>query len=343
VQYLDTGIKLEVEPIIYMSDEVSIKVALEVSDSQDAGRTNTGTSLVRVKTSNANTVLRLKNGETQILAGLIRNDHTANADQIPGLGQIPAVGRLFGQHDDNWKKRELVLSITPRIVRNLPYMTPSSLEYASGTEGSLRARPLSLQASSGESLALSAPPGTSPTVSAPTRSVPAVGASTGSTTVRRVTATGAPISSAPGAISIPTNLSLTLEGAHEVKVGQETTLMLNVKADSPLLSTALQIGYDPKAVKILEVSEGPLMRQDGAQTSFSSRMDENAGRIFVGLARSGSNGTTGEGALLQLRVEGVAATETAPVKVVVFSGIGPGNKIQSAALPAPLELAVVEP
>jgi general secretion pathway protein D len=344
VQYLDTGIKLEVEPVVYQTDEVSIKIALEVSDSQDAGRTNTGTSLVRVKTSNASTVLRLKNGETQILAGLIRNDHTANADQIPGLGQIPAVGRLFGQHDDAWKKRELVLSITPRIVRNLPYMAPSSLEYASGTEGSLRARPLSLQASSGETVALSAPPGVSPADSVPVRSVPAAGAAISGTTARRISAAGSAAgSSAASAAILPGGLSMTLEGAHELKVGQETTVQLRIKADSPLLSTALQIGYDPKALKVLEVSEGSLMRQGGAQTTFSSRMDENAGRIFVGLARTGSSGTTGDGALLQLRVEGVAPSEAAPVKVVVFSGIGPGNKIQSATMPAPLELAVVEP
>jgi general secretion pathway protein D len=321
VQYLDTGIKLEVEPMIYQSDEVSIKIALEVSDSQENGETKSGTSLVRVKTSNASTVLRLKNNETQILAGLIRNDQTGNSNQVPGLGQIPAVGRLFGQHKDSWKKRELVLSITPRIVRNLPYMPPHLLEYTSGTEAALRARPLSLQSSGGEPIALSAPAGSANGAPLRAAAVP-------------VAASGA---------AVPAGLSLALEGASEIKVGQETTLTLNVKAENALVSTALQIGYDPKAVKILEVGEGSLMHQDGTETTFSSRIDESAGRIFVGLARNGRVGATGEGALLQLRVEGIAPAEAAPVKVTVFSGIGPGNKIVPAALPAPLDMAVVEP
>ncbi|HXE49728.1 MAG TPA: hypothetical protein VN663_15215, partial [Ramlibacter sp.] len=99
----------------------------------------------------------------------------------------------------------------------------------------------------------------------------------------------------------------------------------------------------PKAVNILEVTEGPLMRQDGNETTFSARTDESAGRVFIGLARTGRVGVTGEGALLQLRVKGVAVSQSAPIKVVVFSGIGPGNRIQSATLPNPLELAVVEP
>jgi len=320
VQYLDTGIKLEVEPVVYRDDEVSIKVALEVSDSQDAGRTNSGTSLVRVKTSNAATVLRIRDGETQILAGLIRNDHAANSDKIPGIGDIPAAGRLFGKHDDSWKKRELVLSITPRIVRNMPYVPPHMLEYASGTEAALRARPLSLQGT-GEALALSAPA---------MASAPAPQARSG--------AVAAPL--AQPAAPTPTGLSLALAGPPQLKVGQESTLQLRLKAEQPLISTALQLAYDAKAMKILEVSEGTLMRQDGTQTSFSTRMDEAAGRIFVGLSRAGQRGATGEGVLLQLRVQGLAPATAAPVSVVVFSGIGPGNSLQAAPLPAPLDLSV---
>lgn len=320
VQYLDTGIKLEVEPIVYRDDEVSIKVALEVSDSQDAGRTNNGTSLVRVKTSNATTVLRIRDGETQILAGLIRNDQTSHGDKLPGLGDIPIAGRLFGKHDDSWSKRELVLSITPRIVRNMPYIPPHMLEYTSGTEAALRARPLSLQAS-GEALNLSAPAG-----AAQTRSGPVVAPSA------RSAAAGA----APG----PASLQLALDGERTLKVGEEGVLLLRLKADQPLASTALQLGYDPKALKILEVTEGPLMRQNDGQTTFSTRMDETAGRIFVGLSRAGQQGASGEGVLLQLRVQALAPASAVPLQVTVFSGIGPGNTPLSVSLPPPLDLSV---
>ncbi|MBS1191794.1 MAG: secretion type protein [Rhodocyclaceae bacterium] len=324
VQYLDTGIKLEVEPVVYQNDEVSIKVALEVSDSQDAGRTNNGTSLVRVKTSNAATVLRLKDGETQILAGLIRKDHSAGSDKIPGLGDVPLAGRLFGQNEDNWQKRELVLSITPRIVRNLPYVAPHLLEYPSGTEGSLQSRPLSVQSiTSQPSVPLSVPPFDNLAGKAPASTALAA----------------APL--AIPTVTAPAATVLNLEGSQEIKVGQESTLTLRVKADQPLVSTALQIDYDPKAVKVLAVAEGDLMRQDGTQTRFSTRMDEAAGRVFVGLSRSGGSGATGEGTLVTLRVAGVAPAAATPVQVVVFSGMGPGNNLHATPLPAPLAVAVV--
>lgn len=335
VQYLDTGIKLEVQPTVYQNEEVAINVTLEVSDSQDAGRTNSGTTLVRVKTSNASTSLRLKNGETQILAGLIRNDHTANADQVPGLGAIPGVGRLFGQHDDNWKKRELVLSITPRIVRSTPYLAPHQLEYGSGTEGSLRARPLSLQGSAGdEAVTLTAPPG----------SVPAGAVTAPATPARGMTRAQIQRQISPPTIgSITAPVVLGIQGPHQLKIGEEGTITLHLKAEQPLTSTALELSYDPRALKILGVTEGPLMRSGGIETTFSARTDDSAGRISIAVARPGGEGTAGEGPLVQLRVQGLVAAPAAPLKVEVFSAIGPGNTLPPAALPVPFELSVTEP
>lgn len=321
VSYLETGIKLEVEPQIHLNEEVTIKINLDVSDSTDVTPAGATTTQIRVKTSNATTVLRLKDGETQILAGLLRNDQNSNADQIPGLGGVPALGRLFGKHDDSWKKRELVLSITPHIVRSVPYVGAHNLEFSSGTEGSLRARPLSMQSNGGEAVSLSAPPA-------------APAAANGR--IYAPAAVAAPVPAANGG-----ELTVTLEGDEEIRVGEESIVKLLIKTNQPLVSTALQIGFDPKAIKVLEVTEGDLMRGDGTPTTFSTRMDESAGRIFVGLARAGSVGATGEGELLQLRVQGVEPTPGAAVKVVVFSGMGPGRALHSPALPAPLGVAVV--
>lgn len=371
VQYLDTGIKLEVEPTIYQNDEVSIKVTLEVSDSQDAGTTRSGTTLVRVKTTNAQTSLRLKNGETQILAGLLRNDHSASADQVPGLGSLPGVGRLFGAHGDNWAKRELVLSITPRIVRNTPYLAPHILEYGSGTEASLRARPLSLQlqgdeappSTGGSAVTLTAPPGSvttpapaaAPRARAPTPrtppspqvSTPAAPAAPGDTTASPPVADVSPVKPGAAPAPLPTapaaaQVALVLAGANRLKVGEEATVSLQMRSDHPLVSAAFQIGFDPKAVKILEVSEGDALAADGTRTTFSARTDANAGRVFVGVARPGGDGgATGEGTLVQVRVQGVAAA-AAPLRVLGFSAIGPGNRILPATLPAALDM-LVEP
>lgn len=144
ITYLDVGLKLEVEPTIHLNDEVAIKVSLEVSNATPQKPTNSGTVPVQVDTRNATTTLRLHNGETQVLAGLMRNDHGKSGEKIPGLGDIPGLGRLFGSNSDTISKSELVLSITPRIVRNLPYQNPYDMEFGSGTETSLRVKPAQL-------------------------------------------------------------------------------------------------------------------------------------------------------------------------------------------------------
>ncbi|UQS14240.1 secretin N-terminal domain-containing protein [Pseudomonas sp. HS6] len=137
VTYLDVGLKLEVTPTVHLNNEVAIKIALEVSNATPLEPTRQGTIPVQVDTRNAQTSLRLHDGETQILAGLVRNDHGATGNKIPGLGDIPGLGRLFGSNKDTVGKSELVLSITPRIVRNLPYQSPSDMEFPTGTETSM--------------------------------------------------------------------------------------------------------------------------------------------------------------------------------------------------------------
>ncbi|HCV38932.1 MAG TPA: secretion type II protein, partial [Pseudomonas sp.] len=140
VTYLDVGLKLEVQPTVHLNNEVAIKIALEVSNATPLEATRQGTIPVQVDTRNAQTSLRLHDGETQVLAGLVRNDHNAAGNKIPGLGDIPGLGRLFGSNKDDMSKSELVLAITPRIVRNLPYQSPSDMEFGTGTESSMQVR-----------------------------------------------------------------------------------------------------------------------------------------------------------------------------------------------------------
>lgn len=144
ITYLDVGLKLEVQPTVYLNDVVAIRISLEVSNATPLEATRQGTIPVQVDTRNATTTLSLNNGETQLLAGLVRNDHSAAGNKIPGLGDIPTVGRLFGSNRDTTGKSELVLSITPRVVRNLPYQSPVDMEFPMGTESFMRSRPVQL-------------------------------------------------------------------------------------------------------------------------------------------------------------------------------------------------------
>ncbi|HNO13960.1 MAG TPA: secretin N-terminal domain-containing protein [Accumulibacter sp.] len=140
VTYIDVGLKLDIEPTIYLDNEVAMKVTLEVSNIVDKITTKNGTVAYQIGTRTATSVLRLKDGENQLLAGLISDEDRRTASKLPFLGEIPILGRLFGSHNDEGVKTEIVLSITPRILRNIHRPEAYLAEFDGGTETSFRGR-----------------------------------------------------------------------------------------------------------------------------------------------------------------------------------------------------------
>jgi general secretion pathway protein D len=139
INYLDVGLKLEVEPQVFLEDDVGIKVGLEVSNIAQQIRSASGTVAYQVGTRNAATTLRLKDGETQVLAGLINTEDRRSADKVPGLASLPVVGRLFTNKDDTASRTEIVLLITPRVIRNIERPAARLSEFNSGTESEVGA------------------------------------------------------------------------------------------------------------------------------------------------------------------------------------------------------------
>ena len=141
VTYLDVGLKLDVQPRITLDDFVNIKIELEVSSLGGSTTTKNGATVYTIGTRAANTQLRLKDGETQVLAGLILDDERKNASKLPGLGDLPFVGRLFANQENKKTKTEIVLAITPRILGNISRPNAEISEYWSGTDVLINDRP----------------------------------------------------------------------------------------------------------------------------------------------------------------------------------------------------------
>jgi general secretion pathway protein D len=176
IQYIEAGIKLEVEPTIHPDGEVAIKLNLEVSTPTPTSGTTGGTVAYDVTTNNVSTVLRLKDGETQLMGGLIRATDSENASKVPGLGDIPLLGKLFGIQQHNKDKHEIVLAITPRIVSNNQVNDADLLELWSGTESNLKFGPPDLAVGPANGMStVGAPayPGVPPVVAAPRPPLPA--------------------------------------------------------------------------------------------------------------------------------------------------------------------------
>ncbi|MBT9541314.1 secretin N-terminal domain-containing protein [Thiobacillus sp.] len=137
VAYLDVGLKLDVEPSVLMRDDVQIKVNLEVSNIVKEIRSLSGTLTYQIGTRTANTVLRLKDGETQVLAGLISEEERGSSTGIPGLSDLPILGHLFATKSNETIKTEIVLLITPHILRNAEAQQAALTEFRGGTENSI--------------------------------------------------------------------------------------------------------------------------------------------------------------------------------------------------------------
>jgi general secretion pathway protein D len=170
VTYLDVGLKLDVEPQVYLEDEVGIKVGLEVSNIASQIKTSSGTTAYQIGTRNTTTTLRLKDGETQVLAGLINDEDRRSANRVPGLADLPGLGRLFSNNDDTVNKTEVVLLITPRVIRNIERPGVKLEQFNSGTEAEVGGAPMGLPPQQG---AMNVPPPPAVPATPPARSEPA--------------------------------------------------------------------------------------------------------------------------------------------------------------------------
>ncbi len=141
VTYLDVGLKLDVEPTIYLDDDIAIKLNLEVSNIAKTVQGQGGTLAYQIGTRTASTVLRLKDGETQIMAGLISDDDRKSMSGVDGLSELPILGKLFGSTNTNKAKTEIVLTMTPHLIRGVRRPDATDMEFWTGTETTLRTRP----------------------------------------------------------------------------------------------------------------------------------------------------------------------------------------------------------
>ncbi len=116
-QYQEVGIQIEIEPRVHHNDEVTLKVNVEVSNIAGFVEGSGGQEQPVIGTRNIQTNIRLRDGETNFLAGLIRTDESQSESGIPGLSDIPVLGRLFKKTSTDNRRTDIVLTLTPHIIR----------------------------------------------------------------------------------------------------------------------------------------------------------------------------------------------------------------------------------
>jgi general secretion pathway protein D len=348
VNYVEVGLKLDVEPTVYLDGEVAIKIALEVSNIVSQLQTKSGTVAYQIGTRNASTVLRLKDGENQVLAGLINDEDRSTASKVPGLGELPIVGRLFGSTSDDKQKTEIVLSITPHVIRNIQRPDAALSEFRAGTDSSFRNRPEGGAASAGSSTPapasnLSAPKATSapndPSQASSVNAGGAVGAGL-NTPIAAANLTD-PADSGVNANAGATagGAQLSWQGPTTLKVGDTATVQLMMQSNQPITSAPMTIGFDSAVLQVVGVTEGTFLKQGGAQTNFTSQVNPS-GQISIAAGRSGDSGATGTGAVAILSLRALAPSNASQIQVLAATPLGLAAHPVAAALPQPLTLKV---
>ncbi len=349
VQYLDVGLKLEVEPDIHMDGEVAIKTFLEVSTiANQVTNSASGSVAYQIGTRNVNTVLRLKDGETQVLAGLINDNDRKSAAGVPGLGDLPIIGRLFSSHGDDKSKTEIILSITPHIIRNNHRPDADLAEFWSGTEDALRDRPLTLQAvgtvNSGPA-ALTAPqslvqPGAY-SQQGMTAVPPQIGTSPAQLAQLASSQTPVPGKLLPGVRPAVAPLLLSWQGATQAKVGDQFKVTIYAQSGGKVTSIPLKVAYDSTALEVVDVSEGDFLKANNAQTVFKSNVDQPGGVVSVDISQPpGDEGVGGRGGLAVLTFRVTAANPEAPITVSGSAMNAAGDAVP-LTLPAPHNVALL--
>ena len=329
IQYLDVGLKLEVEPTIYLDNEVGIKVVMEVSSLGTQITSKSGTIAYQIGTRNASTLLRLKDGETQVLAGLINDEERNSASKLPGLGDIPGIGRLFSSQKDDNSKTEIVLSITPHIIRSLHTPLPQDAEIWVGTENYPRMKPLNLETGSGEKTAAT---------SAASLSTQAVTAVNQQVTEDMQSADDENDDIATSSGPVKAQLSFEVQKS-TLKVGEATTVNLKLKADGGLRSLPLQIGFDSKLLDVSGVTEGNFFRKREGSGIFSSTTSQTEGKIFVSAASSDIRGAKGQDSILSFTLMAKAAGQ-GELKIISANPISANNLPPQLSTGTPLQITV---
>ena len=365
VQYLEVGLNLDVTPTIHLDGNVQIKMGLEVSSIVKEFDVATGsggqTHVYQIGTRNATTTLELKDGETQILAGLITDSDQKSSSHIPGLGDLPILGRLFGSNGTNRSKSEIILSITPHIIRAQTRPTVDATEFWYGTEAQTRSAPFSnlhttdapantnapSSAAAAGGVSIMTAPANTPIANAAPRAVPqridagvalqapppaagadaatATGDATKSVDSAAKEAAPADAKAAPVEPKAATDgkARVTLDGPTTAKVGDEVNVSVRLDGAIGVGKARTQLRFDPTALQVVSADAGDVA-PDG-------KVDVRSGGIQMD-----SSGTQvgASGSLLNVRFKVVTARPTITVATqVVLMGEDGGALAATQATP----------
>jgi general secretion pathway protein D len=299
-QYLDVGVNIDVTPHVHSDREVTLKITMEISSV--VGQSSIGgISQPIIGQKKIEHEIRLKDGESSLIGGIMDDAQTKSLSGIPGLAQIPILRYLFGQVTQDHSSDETVFAITPHVIRGTTLSELNQRAIDIGTANAIQLRPMSRPAAQ---MGTTTP--ASPTNQAPVQQ-PA-----------NQPGSQAAIPGMQGSANF-----LFDPGQITAKKGDTFVVNLIMSGAQNVYSVPVQINYDPSKLQLVNVSNGGFLSQDGQAVALVKREDP-PGTLQITAARPpGAGGVSGQGAIVTLTFQAKASGQT-PLTITRGGARDPG-------------------
>jgi len=284
-QYIDVGVNVEVTPRVHPNRDVSLKLQVEVSSVSNQV-TIGGIQQPIISQRKIAHEIRLREGESSLLAGLVTKSDTKQLNGWPGLAHVPILRYLFSDENKSSEDDEILIILTPHIVR-MPEWTKSNLKalYA-GSETNVQVR---------RAREMRAPDEQPPTASEPANAqVPAALAANAQAP------SNAGQSGQPAQLCFePPTLSL--------KPGQIATVGVVVDNVNDLFSIPFLLEYNPAVISVEEVRHGGFLQAGEQEIAIVRRVDNERGQLIISATRQpNTSGVSGAGTIVGIVIKALA-------------------------------------
>ena len=286
-QYLDVGVNIDVTPHVHADREVTLKITMEISSV--VGQSSIGgISQPIIGQKKIEHEIRLRDGESSLIGGIMDDSQTRSLSGIPGLAQIPIIKYLFGQTTQDHSSDETVFAITPHIIRGTVVSELNQRAIEIGTANAIELRHVSHTV---------APSGQAPSAQPPANQTPSI----------------QPLpSQTPNQAANPGQANFLFDpGQITATKGGTFVVNLLISGAQNVYSVPVQINYDPSKLQLVNVSNGGFLSQDGQAVALVHREDETTGTLQITATRPpGSGGVSGQGTVVTLTFQAKASGQT---------------------------------
>src|SRR5579871_53263 len=306
-QYLDVGVNIDITPRVHANGEVTLKILMDVS--AVTGQSNIGgISQPIIGQRKIEHEIRLKDGEANLLGGIMEDQQTKSLAGIPGLAQIPILKYLFGQTTQDHSENEIVFAIVPHIIRSADVNELNQRAIDIGTSTTIELRKSSRPAA----------PAITPIAATPN---PAQAA--GQPAAQPASQNpGQQPGSQPGSPQ-PASFLFDPPSIQATK-GNTFAVNLLISGAQNVYSVPVQLNYDPKMLSLVNVSNGGFLSQDGQAVALVHREDESVGQVQITATRPpGAGGVSGQGSVVTVTFQAKAAGQT-PITITRGGARDPG-------------------